>query len=172
MGGFVYFSRTEGVRNWDLLKFSEFPEGLSTDGDDANLTIRNYLTDDEGDCIPIYQFSGTAEEANELLLFQAEQNAEGSIDGNVLKIVEEQDINGLRGYSFGEMSVQESGQVDLSLTDGQFQGVGYAELYEGLRESLLNERDENEPVSPCEQFVENNVDQQQRTGIPVRTSTM
>lgn len=56
MGGFVYFERTEGVRNWDLFRFSEFPEGLTTEGADANLHVRTYLTDAEGDCIPVYEF--------------------------------------------------------------------------------------------------------------------
>ncbi len=155
MGGFVYFERTEGVRNWDLLRFSDFPEGLSTEGEDANLQIRSYLTDQDGDCIPVYEFSGTTDEANKLLLFQAEQNPEGSQDGNVLKLIEERLPDGRVGVSPGEMSIDEDGQFTMSPTDFIFQGMTYNELLAGLSEALLNEHHDITPVSPCTELAEN-----------------
>lgn len=90
-----------------------------------------------------------------MLLFQAEQNPEGSTDGNVLKLILDRLPDGRLGVEPGEMSVDREGNFEFTNPDGVFQGMTYQELIAGLSEALINEHDDVTPVSPCLNFADN-----------------
>ena len=162
MGGFVYKSRNEGVYNIDVMHFDDFPEGVTPDGENPNLTLRSYLTSADGECIPMYEFIDDIDAWTKTLL-NAENAAPG--DGNILKFVGEFTADGKLYLSPGELLVENGKMLGFAPTDRVFEGVSYSEINAALIDAGINKHHEIEPKSPCDSYASNTTNPTMKTSI-------
>jgi hypothetical protein len=149
MGGFIYNSHTQGAYNIDVMRFDDFPDWITPNGENPNLTLRSYLTTADGECVPMYEFIGDESQWTQTLL-NAEQAAPG--DGNVFKLVSEGiSSNGNLLLSFGELVVEDN-SANPAHKDGYFEGVSYDEIMSALREAGYNKHEDIKPQSPCSNY--------------------
>ena len=137
MPGFIY-KENNGVFN--LTYFEDMPEGMSNQGEDQNLIVRNYLTDEMGECIPMYQYAGDEETWNNYAMSVKNEGTDPN-DGNMMIIMAEE-----FGITVGEFEIPGRGDV----TDGSFQGFSYEELVYALNDAYGNQLQEQTVISPCE----------------------
>ena len=193
MGGFVYDVRTamtDSASNIDIemFRFDELPEGLAVEGDEKNLEVKSYLTSDTGECLPMYKFTGSAEDWEKIRL-DAENVAGDPNDGHLYVVGSTVmygvvlDENGV-AIGLGEAVDDYEGEIvpsapqdSLQESDGFFQGFNYDELKSALEEAISNDIDNVDPTSPCAGMVENTVTDsaprvlaENKTGLPGMSS--
>lgn len=162
MGGFVYNSHTQGVFNIDIMRFNNFPEDLTANGENPNLLLRSYLTAADGECIPMYEFIGDRDQWTQTLL-KAEQADLG--DGNILKFVEEYAQNGQKALSPGELLIKDGKFSGFAPLDEQFEGVSYSEIHAALLDAGRNKHEDIKPQSPCDTLASNDPQATMKTSI-------
>ncbi len=144
MPGFIY-KDNNGVFN--LTYFEDMPEGMSNQGENQNLIVRNYLTDDSGECIPMYQYAGDEETWNNYAMTVKNEGPDPN-DGNMMIIMAEQ-----MGITVGEFEIPGRGDV----TDGYFQGISYEEIVYALNDAYGNQLQDQTAFSPCEALADSGV---------------
>ena len=152
MGVFIYNSHSEGTYHIDVMHFDKLPEGFTPFGENPNLTVRSYLTGDNGECIPMYEFIGDRDVWSQTLI-NPDKAAPG--DGNVLKFIAEAQINGGVLLTPGELLVEDGQVQGYAPLDGIFEGVPYGEIMSALTEAGRNKNLDTTPVSPCSQEASN-----------------
>ena len=135
MGGFIYKQRDGFDPSWDIIRLDDLPERFQLTGDNPDLVVRAVLTDDSGEPVPMYQFTGTEEEWEQDMIPLAENGGADPNDGKLLNVMSISDGFGTIGYDFAEFQVPGEGNV----TDGSFKGFSYRELFAGLAQAVQNE---------------------------------
>ena len=138
MGGFIYKQRDGFDPNWDIIRLDDLPERFQLTGDNPDLIIRTVLTDDSGEPVPMYQFTGSEEDWEKIMIPLAENGGEDPKDGKVLNVMAISDGLETVGYGFAEFQIPGAGDV----TDGSFKGFSYRELFAGLAQSVQNQYEE------------------------------